>query len=45
MPGPVEATSSTLKVAPVASVCHRLMKMNLPGCKKYYNNKSFNALS
>jgi hypothetical protein len=29
MPGPVEATSSTLEVAHEDSVCHKIMKMNL----------------
>jgi hypothetical protein len=28
MPGPVEATSSTLEVAHEDSVCHKIMKMN-----------------
>jgi hypothetical protein len=43
MPGPVEATSSTLEVAHEDSVCHKIMKMNLQ-CSKY-NGFNFNTPS
>jgi len=42
MPGPVEATSSILEVAHEDSVCHKIMKMNLPRSK--YNGFNFNTL-